>query len=303
MEALWREALHLVNDGIATTDEIDQAVAYGPGLRWAFMGTFLTYRLAGGEAGMRHFLAQFGPSLEWPWCHMTAPELTPELIHRIASQSDAQAGGVPVRELERLRDDCLIAVLQALRGQKYAAGAVLDAYDQKLFGTSHARRMAPGDDHAQPLRLHTSRVLPEWVDYNGHLTESRYLQVFGDSTDAVLRYVGSDAAYNQAGFSYYTVETHLQHLREVEAGVPLRVMTWVLGADDKRMHLFHVMTRDDDGTELATAEHMMLHVDTKAGRACAAQGDVLTNVRRLADAHAALPRPQAAGRAIRSPGT
>jgi carnitine 3-dehydrogenase len=163
--------------------------------------------------------------------------------------------------------------------------------------------MAPGDDLAQPLRLHTSRVLPEWVDYNGHLTESRYLQVFGDSTDAVLRYVGSDAAYNQAGFSYYTVETHLQHLREVEAGVPLRVMTWVLGADDKRMHLFHVMTRDDDGTELATAEHMMLHVDTKAGRACAAQGDVLTNVRRLADAHAALPRPQAAGRAIRSPGT
>ena len=60
LEALWREALHLVNDDVATVDEIDRAVCMGPGLRWAFMGSFLTYRLGGGEAGMRHFMAQFG---------------------------------------------------------------------------------------------------------------------------------------------------------------------------------------------------------------------------------------------------
>ncbi|MDX1541620.1 MAG: L-carnitine dehydrogenase [Geminicoccaceae bacterium] len=124
MEALWREALHLINDEIATADEIDQAIVYGPGLRWAFMGTFLTYRLAGGEAGMRHFMAQFGPALKLPWAHIEAPELTDELIDRIVLQSDAQAGDRSTRELERTRDDCLVAVLQALRTQGYAAGAV-----------------------------------------------------------------------------------------------------------------------------------------------------------------------------------
>ena len=132
LEALWREALHLVNDGIATTDEIDQAIAYGPGLRWSFMGTFLIYRMAGGEAGMRHFMAQFGPTLKLPWTHLEAPELTDDLTRRIVEQSDEQAKGRSIRDLERRRDDCLVAVLQALRAQDYAAGAVLKAWQDKL---------------------------------------------------------------------------------------------------------------------------------------------------------------------------
>lgn len=136
LEALWREALHLVNDGIAPTDQIDQAIIYGPGLRWSFMGTFLAYRLAGGEAGMRHFMAQFGPTLKLPWTRLEAPELTEELIETIVAQSDAQAGDRSIRELERRRDDCLIAVLQALRAQGYAAGAVLERYEKKLGGQS-----------------------------------------------------------------------------------------------------------------------------------------------------------------------
>ena len=77
LEALWREALWLVADDVATAEEIDDAIRYGAGLRWAAMGTFLTYRLAGGEAGMRHFMAQFGPALQLPWTHLTdVPELT-----------------------------------------------------------------------------------------------------------------------------------------------------------------------------------------------------------------------------------
>src|SRR5699024_6873062 len=76
MEALWREALHLVNDGVATTEEVDAAVVYGAGLRWALMGTFLTFHLAGGDEGMRHMLAQFGPALKLPWTKLEAPELT-----------------------------------------------------------------------------------------------------------------------------------------------------------------------------------------------------------------------------------
>ena len=81
MEALWREALWLVNDGVATAEEIDDAMRFGPGLRWSFIGTFLIYRIAGGEPGMRHFMAQFGPALKWPWTKlMDVPELTDELL-------------------------------------------------------------------------------------------------------------------------------------------------------------------------------------------------------------------------------
>ena len=88
---------------------------FGPGLRWSFMGTFLIYRIAGGEAGMRHFMAQFGPALKWPWTKlMDVPELTDELIDTLAEQSDAQAQGKSIRELEQLRDDCLVSVLSAL---------------------------------------------------------------------------------------------------------------------------------------------------------------------------------------------
>lgn len=101
MEALWREALWLVNDGVATAEEIDDAMRFGPGLRWSFMGTFLVYRIAGGEAGMRHFMAQFGPSLKWPWTKlMDVPELDDVLLEKIVSQSDDQAGTATIRELE-----------------------------------------------------------------------------------------------------------------------------------------------------------------------------------------------------------
>src|SRR5690242_434764 len=133
LEALWREALWLVADDIATVEEVDDAIRFGAGLRWAVMGTFLTYRIAGGEAGMRHFMAQFGPTLELPWTKLTdVPELTDELLDRIVAQSDAQAGGRGVRELERLRDDCLVSILQALRTHGEGAGAVLDAYERAL---------------------------------------------------------------------------------------------------------------------------------------------------------------------------
>jgi len=132
LEALWREALWLVNDGVATTEEIDDAVRYGAGLRWSFMGTFLIYRMAGGEAGMRHFLAQFGPALKLPWTKLEAPELTDALIDAVSDQSDAQAGAASIRDLERKRDDCLVAVLSALRDQDFAAGAVLKRHETRV---------------------------------------------------------------------------------------------------------------------------------------------------------------------------
>jgi carnitine 3-dehydrogenase / betainyl-CoA thioesterase len=297
LEALWREALWLVHDDVATVEEVDDAIRYGAGLRWAQMGTFLTYRIAGGEQGMRHFLAQFGPALHWPWSKLTdVPELSDELIEKIASQSDAQAGGISVRELERLRDDNLVALLLALRARRYGAGVVLHEHEARLFGAS-----APEADTA--LAPYETVVDPSWVDYNGHLTEARYLHVFSEATDALLRHVGIDAAYLGVGASAYTVETHLRHLREVAGLEPLRVETRVLGADEKRLHLFHTMTHGTSGETLATAEQMLVHVDTEVGRASAWREPVASRVGELAAAHSDLPRPADAGRAIAMPGT
>jgi carnitine 3-dehydrogenase len=111
-EALWRENLHLVADGIATTGELDEAIVYGPGLRWALMGVNLTFHLAGGEGGMRHMLEQFGPALELPWTKLHAPELTEELIDRMVDGTQAQAGAVSIAELERRRDEFLVRLLE-----------------------------------------------------------------------------------------------------------------------------------------------------------------------------------------------
>ena len=298
LEALWREALWLVHDGVATTAEVDDAIRYGAGLRWAFMGTFLTYRLAGGEAGMRHFMQQFGPALKLPWTKlMEVPELTDAFIDEIARQSDAQAGGQGLRALEQKRDDCLVAVMQALRTQGYAAGALLATHEERLYAAAHQPSPA-APDTSQALRLHAGTVRPDWVDYNNHMTESRYLQAFGDASDALLRFLGVDGSYLAAGFSYYTVETHIVHMREIAGLSPYYATTQVLGGDDKRLHVFHRLYNGSSDELLATAEQMLLHVDTRRGRACPGQPDVVRRVRALCDAHGGLPRPEQAGRSV-----
>jgi len=142
-------------------------IRFGFGLRWAQMGLFETYRVAGGEAGMKHFMAQFGPCLTFPWTKlMDVPEFTDELVDLIAGQSDAQSGH------------------------------------------------------------------PEWVDYNGHMTEFRYLHVFGDATDAFLTHIGMDSEYMAKDRSIYTVESHIRHIQEVAAGKPLALETQLLGYDE-----------------------------------------------------------------------
>ena len=133
LEAVWREALWLVRDGIATTGEIDAVIRCGFGPRWAQMGLFESYRIAGGDAGMRHFLAQFGPALQWPWSRLTdVPELGDELIETIARQSDEQAAGASVRELEQRRDDNLVAIFRALKARNQGVGEVLNRMEERL---------------------------------------------------------------------------------------------------------------------------------------------------------------------------
>tara|TARA_B000000441_G_scaffold129289_1_gene110937 strand:+ start:2193 stop:3203 length:1011 start_codon:yes stop_codon:yes gene_type:complete len=137
LEAVWREALWLVNDGVATTAEIDDVIRFGFGLRWAQMGLFENYRIAGGEGGMKHFIQQFGPSLDWPWSKLTdTPDLSDQLVERIGSQSDAQSGHLTVRELERIRDNNLVDILLALEGNSWGAGEMVSDLRNNLPGAS-----------------------------------------------------------------------------------------------------------------------------------------------------------------------
>lgn len=113
-EALWREALHMVNEGMATVAEIDAAITWGPGLRWAFMGPCLTFHLAGGEGGMRYMLEHFDPELFSNWTYLAPPPITDQLITRMADGCEAEAGDRSIQELEQWRDKKLIALMKAL---------------------------------------------------------------------------------------------------------------------------------------------------------------------------------------------
>ena len=302
LEALWREALWLVHDDVATVAEVDDAIRYGAGLRWAIMGTFLTYRLAGGEEGMRAFMEHFGPALALPWTKLVdVPELTPAFLDLVAGQSDAQAGDRSVADLERHRDECLVAILQALRAQDAGAGATVAEWERGLLSLPPAPGPPPPSQDGAgpaPLALMAREIPAAWLDYNGHVTESRYLQLFAEATDALLRYIGVDAAYLGAGASYYTVETHISHLGQLYAGDRVQVRTQVLGFDEKRLHLFHVLTRAGEEETVATGEHMLLHVDAAVGRASPVRNGVRERLAALADAQAGLPRPPRAGRRI-----
>ncbi|THD84876.1 carnitine 3-dehydrogenase [Aliigemmobacter aestuarii] len=297
LEAVWREALWLVKDGIATTEEIDEAIRMGFGLRWGQMGLFETYRIAGGEAGMKHFMAQFGPCLTWPWTKlMDVPEFNDELVDLIAGQSDAQSGHHSIRELERIRDSNLIGFLRALKDRDWGAGRVLLEHDRRR----QAAFFEPegGLSAAAPLVMARPQVLPSWIDYNGHMTESRYLFVASECTDNFMRLIGADAAYIKGGHSYYTAETHIMHRGEAKLGDRLTGTLQVLMADEKRMHVFITLTRDQDGSTVATLEQMLLHVDMAAGRVCPAAPEVHARLQAVARAHATLPRPDAVGRHV-----
>jgi carnitine 3-dehydrogenase len=292
LEAVWREALWLVKDGIATTEEIDEAIRMGFGLRWGQMGLFETYRVAGGEAGMKHFMAQFGPCLQWPWTKLTdVPEFTDELVDLIAGQSDAQSGHYTIRELERIRDRNLIGFLRVLKERNWGAGKVLLEHDAR-------RREALPEPVAGegPMDCARMTVLPGWIDYNGHMTESRYLFAASETSDAFLRHIGADIAYVGTGFSYYTAETHIMHLGEAKLGDALTGTVQVIHADEKRLHIFIRILKE--GAAVATLEQMLLHVDMAAGKACTAPQSILARLMPIAKAHAELPRPEAVGRHV-----
>ena len=278
LEAVWREALWLIKDGIATTEEIDNAIRYGFGIRWGQMGLFETYRVAGGEAGMKHFIEQFGPCLAWPWTKlMDVPELTDELVQMIADQSDAQSGHLTIRELERKRDGNLIAMMRALKQQGNASGRLIN---------THQKTMRPRMEDAVPL-ISQRRMIPiDWTDVNGHMNEGRYGQLFSDAAEEIMAHIGADDDYIAGGLSYFTVESTVKYLAETHAGERVKVHTTITEGQGKKLRCFHEMIREADGELLATCDQFMLHVSLETRRTCDPAPTVRANVERLVALHA-----------------
>ena len=297
LESVWREALWLVNDDIATTEEIDDAIRYGFGLRWAQMGLFETYRLAGGEAGMRHFISQFGPCLEWPWTHlMDVPEFTDELIEKVSSQSDHQSGQFSIDQLMEKRDDNLVDFLKVLKDNQWGAGNSLKEFDASLSGSINKLEFSELN-LSSPLPTYVTKVPKEWADYNGHMTEARYLECFSEATTEMMSIIGADEEYILNIGSYFTVETHIRHLDEVQIGESIKAKTQVIFGENKKLHLFHWLNHED-GRLLATAEHMLIHVDLKTRGASMPNALILKRMGLVYEAHKKLPRPEGINRAV-----
>ena len=154
-----------------------------------------------------------------------------------------------------------------------------------------------------PLCLFSTAVKPEWLDYNGHMNEAYYVLVFSHATDEFMNFSGQDAAYRErSNTSVYTLETHVMYLREVSEGEAVRIETQLLGHDEKRYRLFHAMYREAGGELLATGEHMLLNVDMAGPHSAPFAPQIAGKLAEIAVAHANLPAPKQAGRAIALPG-
>ena len=150
--------------------------------------------------------------------------------------------------------------------------------------------------------LHETTVLPEWIDYNGHMNLAYYVVVFDQATDALYDQLGIWLPYRQAtGNSCFTVETHTVYENEVKLGDRVRVHTRLLGADSKRLHYFHEMFHAEQGYRAAVQELMALHVDLSTRRTAAFPPDRQAVIQAALAGCASLPAPKEAGRRIAMP--
>jgi len=154
----------------------------------------------------------------------------------------------------------------------------------------------PDVDISQPIPTVAREVPAEWVDYNGHMNESRYLQAFSDASDRFMQIIGVDADYLALGGSYFTVETHICHLDEVRAGAWVRVDTQCLSGAGKKMHLFHRIWEGE--RLLATGEQMLIHVSLETRKASVPADKIAKRLGEIAVAQAGLAVPEQVGRAI-----
>ncbi|MEM1388119.1 MAG: carnitine 3-dehydrogenase [Pseudomonadota bacterium] len=278
LEAVWREALWLIKDGIATTEQIDDAIRLGFGLRWAQMGLFETYRIAGGEAGMAHFLAQFGPALKWPWTKlMDVPELDDALVAQIAAQSDAQSGGRSIRALEQLRDDNLVGILRALKQADSGAGAGINAHEQALT-------------RPRPPIMARQQVPHSWIDVNGHMNIAHFTEMVSHGIAGLQNAIGAGRDYIAAGHSFFTVESHMRYVSEVRAGAMLQARAYVVGVAARKVHV--VFDLEHEAGSAAQAEMLLVHVDLSARRSVAMPDTLQAGLQALIAAQGEAPPPE-----------
>lgn len=195
--------------------------------------------------------------------------------------------------MERIRDSNLIGFLRALKDRNWGAGKVLREHDEARAVAFHAE---PDTTKAAPLVMAQMQVLPGWIDYNGHMTESRYYFVNSETIDAFLRLIGAGMDYVAAGNSFYSAETHIRHLGEAKLGDRLTGTLQIISADEKRFRSFVRVMRGEDC--VATIEQLCLHVNMASGKSAPASSQVWGKLKAIADAQAGLPMPEGAGRAV-----
>ena len=153
-----------------------------------------------------------------------------------------------------------------------------------------------------PYDRFEGEVLPEWIDYNGHMNLAYYTVLFDQATDLLFDVLGLGLDYRQSTqLGTFVAETHNRYERELLVGARVRVATQIVAADDKRLHLAHEMFALEGGHRTATQELMFLHVDLALRRVSPFPPDLRRRVAAAATAHAALPRPDWVGRRIAMP--
>jgi betainyl-CoA thioesterase len=148
--------------------------------------------------------------------------------------------------------------------------------------------------------LYRTAVRPEWVDYNGHMSEPWYVFVFGEATDAFYDLIElGDAARRASQRSVFTVESHVWFLREMKMGEAIRIGTRLIDHDAKRLLLYHELVRESDGEPAAASEILALHVDTNGPRVVPFAPSVLNRIATVATEDAQGPVPARASRSLR----
>ena len=170
--------------------------------------------------------------------------------------------------------------------------------DNEIYLTREYQYYSDDDELDKPLALYFAKVHSDWIDYNGHMSESFYLYAFGDASDALFQYIGIDNDYRLGGQSFYTVETHINYYLEASENEPLEFTTQILGLDSKRLHIFHQMFHGESGQLLATTEQMLIHVDMNKARASEIDQSVFRILQKIWNKHEKLPSPKQKGRVM-----
>jgi betainyl-CoA thioesterase len=157
---------------------------------------------------------------------------------------------------------------------------------------------------AAPLSVFRTRVKPEWVDYNNHLNDGYYLVILSLGTDAFQDLIGmSDAERRATKTTIYTLEAHVNYLREIKGGEEVEVRTQLIGFDQKRFQLFHTLHTARLGDEVAaTSEFMLVNIDNSGEpKSAPFRPEVAAKLAEIMAAHKSLPLPANSGRAIALP--